>query len=243
MRAKTDRSTTKMLRIIILVIAIAILLGGCAKPPREELQAARMAVARAYTASAEELAASEYQAAGEALREGERLVRQGNYQLAREVLPYAEALAHQAILRAKDEQINREQQQIQAQQQSGTGARQERKTPTTQSAPKAVNTPSPTPRLTPPVPSSPSASPPLRHFNVSVEESLWSIAARIEIYADPLLWPLIYKANRDQIKDPRRVYPGQTLSIPRDISDAELEDARQKARHSEIFPVEQSPPE
>jgi LysM repeat protein len=31
---------------------------------------------------------------------------------------------------------------------------------------------------------------------------------------DPTLWPAIYLANRDQIKDPTRVYPGQVLTIP-----------------------------
>jgi LysM repeat protein len=31
---------------------------------------------------------------------------------------------------------------------------------------------------------------------------------------DSTLWPAIYLANRDQIKDPARVYPGQVLTIP-----------------------------
>ena len=45
-------------------------------------------------------------------------------------------------------------------------------------------------------------------------ESLWSIAAQADIYADPYLWPVIYKFNRDQIKDPARIYPKQVLQIP-----------------------------
>ena len=32
---------------------------------------------------------------------------------------------------------------------------------------------------------------------------------------DSTLWPAIYLANRDQIKDPARVYPGQVLTIPK----------------------------
>lgn len=28
------------------------------------------------------------------------------------------------------------------------------------------------------------------------------------------LWPVLYRANRDQIKDPARLYPGQKLTIP-----------------------------
>ena len=68
-------------------------------------------------------------------------------------------------------------------------------------------------------------------------ETLWTIASQPWVYNDPHLWPLLYKANRDQISDPRRVYSGQVLSIPRDLSPAELEEADQKARSSDIFPV------
>jgi hypothetical protein len=52
-----------------------------------------------------------------------------------------------------------------------------------------------------------------------------------------MLWPLLYQANRDQIKDPRQIFPGQTLSVRRDMTEKELEEARQKARESDIFPV------
>jgi nucleoid-associated protein YgaU len=69
-------------------------------------------------------------------------------------------------------------------------------------------------------------------------ETLWTIAARREIYADALLWPAIYKSNRDQIKDPRQIYPGQKLSIPRNLTEIEKLEAREKARRSKIFPVE-----
>jgi len=31
---------------------------------------------------------------------------------------------------------------------------------------------------------------------------------------DPSLWPALYRANRDQIRDPARLYPGQRLEIP-----------------------------
>lgn len=45
-------------------------------------------------------------------------------------------------------------------------------------------------------------------------ETLSSIAALGTVYADPYLWPVIYRFNRDQIQDPRRIYPGQRLQIP-----------------------------
>jgi len=43
-------------------------------------------------------------------------------------------------------------------------------------------------------------------------DSLSRIAAR-EL-GNAGAWPLIYRANRDRIKDPERVYPGQELTVP-----------------------------
>jgi nucleoid-associated protein YgaU len=43
-------------------------------------------------------------------------------------------------------------------------------------------------------------------------ETLWRIAQLT--VGDPTLWPALYLANRDQIKDPALVYPGQRLAIP-----------------------------
>jgi nucleoid-associated protein YgaU len=66
-------------------------------------------------------------------------------------------------------------------------------------------------------------------YVVKRNETLPSIAARHEIYNDSFMWPLIYKANRDQIKDPKVVYAGQDLKIPRDISNDEIIAARREA--------------
>ncbi|PLY04726.1 MAG: hypothetical protein C0624_05370 [Desulfuromonas sp.] len=68
-------------------------------------------------------------------------------------------------------------------------------------------------------------------------ESLWTIAAQRLVYGDALQWPLIYKANRDQIKDPRQIYPKQELTIPREVTSEEIEAAREMARSSEVFPI------
>jgi nucleoid-associated protein YgaU len=38
---------------------------------------------------------------------------------------------------------------------------------------------------------------------------------------DAKLWPHLYRANRDQIRDPAVVYPGQRLTIPRVEAPAE----------------------
>jgi hypothetical protein len=60
-------------------------------------------------------------------------------------------------------------------------------------------------------------------------ESLWSIAALEQVYADPYLWPVIYKFNRDQIKDPGRIYPNQRLQIPTEVDDETRRLARLEA--------------
>lgn len=58
-------------------------------------------------------------------------------------------------------------------------------------------------------------------------ESLWTIAQLT--VGDPTLWPALYLANRDQIKDPTRVYPGQRLAIP-DVSHVDRNAVRRQAR-------------
>ncbi len=93
-----------------------------------------------------------------------------------------------------------------------------------------------------PTTSSPaSPPPPVVNYTVGQGETLWSIAARQNIYADALLWPLLYQANRDQIRDPRQIFPGQTLSIPRTVSEAQKEETREAARRSNIFPLNLPP--
>jgi len=59
-------------------------------------------------------------------------------------------------------------------------------------------------------------------YTVDKGDSLWSIAGNSSVYGDPYQWPLIYKANRDQIKDADLIYPGQALNIDRGASSADI---------------------
>lgn len=52
----------------------------------------------------------------------------------------------------------------------------------------------------------------LELYEVQPGDTLWSIAE--VALGDARLWPALYRANRDRIKDPRRVYPGQRLTVP-----------------------------
>lgn len=63
-------------------------------------------------------------------------------------------------------------------------------------------------------------------YTVRRGETLPQISARSEIYNDSSLWPLIYRSNRDQIRDPKRLWPGQVLNIPRNFSRDDAVEAR-----------------
>ncbi|MBT0664424.1 LysM peptidoglycan-binding domain-containing protein [Geobacter pelophilus] len=65
-------------------------------------------------------------------------------------------------------------------------------------------------------------------------ESLPQIAALPEIFNDTQLWPLIYRANRDQIRDPRYLWPGQTLRIPRNATREDIQEARRYASEKRL---------
>jgi nucleoid-associated protein YgaU len=51
-----------------------------------------------------------------------------------------------------------------------------------------------------------------RTYVVVKGDSLSKIAK--QEYGDATKWPRIYEANKDLIKDPDLIYPGQTLKIP-----------------------------
>lgn len=59
-------------------------------------------------------------------------------------------------------------------------------------------------------------------------DCLWNIAKKPTIYDNAWLWPKIWQGNRDQIKDPDVIEPGQKLKIPQGnvLSDEEKSAAR-----------------
>ncbi len=65
-------------------------------------------------------------------------------------------------------------------------------------------------------------------------DTLWGISGSEDAYSDNMQWPLLFKYNRDVIKDPDLIYPGQDLKIQRNVSDEEVEKA--------IRAAEQTPP-
>lgn len=45
-------------------------------------------------------------------------------------------------------------------------------------------------------------------------DCLWNIAKKPDIYGDAFKWPKIWQTNRDQIRNPDIIFPGQVLRIP-----------------------------
>ncbi len=62
-------------------------------------------------------------------------------------------------------------------------------------------------------------------------ECLWVISEYEKVYDNPFQWPLIYKANRSQIRDPDLIFPGQDFKIPRDPSKGEITQAIYTAKN------------
>jgi len=51
-------------------------------------------------------------------------------------------------------------------------------------------------------------------YNVVRGDHLWGISKKKEHYGNGFAWPIIYNANRDQIKNPDLIYPDQTFTVP-----------------------------
>ncbi|UCH52603.1 MAG: LysM peptidoglycan-binding domain-containing protein [Pseudomonadota bacterium] len=67
-------------------------------------------------------------------------------------------------------------------------------------------------------------------YSVVRGDHLWGISSKPMIYGNPYQWPLIYKANRDKIKDADLIHPGQVFTINRSASGAEIDAAVKHAK-------------
>jgi hypothetical protein len=85
-----------------------------------------------------------------------------------------------------------------------------------------------------PMPAQPAATPAAARsngsYNVVRGDNLWNISAKPAIYGNPYEWPLIYGVNRDKIHDADLIYPGQTFTIDRSATTAEVDGAIEHAK-------------
>ena len=62
-------------------------------------------------------------------------------------------------------------------------------------------------------------------YTVVSGDHLWGISEMGDIYGTPYHWPLLYKANANQIDDADTIFPGQNLDVPRNSSQSEIDAA------------------
>ncbi|MFO7813590.1 MAG: DUF4398 domain-containing protein [Pelovirga sp.] len=240
-------------RFLLIISIAAMVLAGCAKPPLAELETARYLVRHAAEVGAANWSPGEYQLARSALDRAEEQMDKQQYRAAARTISlaqrYAEearseseqALARQAELerqRAEKARLQEEQRLRElAEQEEALRQReleQRRQEETRQAAARAARAASAV-KPPPPPPSLPVEPVRVERYEVRAGQNLADIADLPEVYGDRLLWPLIYRANRDQIKTPQEIAPGQMLDIPRDKNAEELEAARKEARKLNLF--------
>jgi LysM repeat protein len=74
-------------------------------------------------------------------------------------------------------------------------------------------------------------------YAVQRGDTLWGISGREQIYHNPFMWPLIYKANSQQIRDPDLIFPRQIFVIPRNYAPEEATAAIQQAKQRGTWSV------
>lgn len=65
------------------------------------------------------------------------------------------------------------------------------------------------------------AQPSFDTYTVVRGDHLWGISKNDDVYGDPFQWIRIYTKNRDLIKDPDLIFPGQDFKIFKDVLDNE----------------------
>ncbi|MCW8860528.1 MAG: hypothetical protein OQK50_03310 [Deltaproteobacteria bacterium] len=234
---------------LLLVLVCILFVAGCAKPPVVELEDVRSVVAHAYASGAARHAPGEYQLASSALLAAEQQVKDGEHRKALRTLALARRYSSEAltITLVRKQQMAAEQQrlaeekrieeaqierQLELQRLEELRKQKELQKKLAQPLLKKKAKPAPIAKKAPVEPPKPQL---VDQIEVLPGENLAMIAARAEVYNDALLWPLIYKANRDQIKDPIEIFTGQVFVIPRDKNREEAEAARLEARELNLF--------
>ena len=80
-------------------------------------------------------------------------------------------------------------------------------------------------------------------YTVVRGDSLWAISGSSSIYGDSFQWPLLFKANRDQIADPDLIYPDQSFLIRRDFTPDETSRAKNAANSTPKYVPHMKPRE
>ena len=80
-----------------------------------------------------------------------------------------------------------------------------------------------------------------KSYVVKPGDSLWKISSRKGTLGDPFRWPLLFKANRDQITDPDFIDAKQDLTYKKNYTKEEIADAVKKAEITPPFEPRKQP--
>jgi len=187
--------------IIMLVLG---LVAGCASTPDEgavDQATAEQAIADAKSANAQaKKMNAEWRDTGKMIASAEAALEAGDYAKATDIANKATRQAENAMQQARDEQARLND--------SGalTGAA-DMDEPVAKAAMGGEDS-----------------------YEVVGGDNLWDISGKDSIYANPYQWPLIYKANRNKIKDADLIYPGQVFDIDRSASGSDIDAAVDHAK-------------
>lgn len=67
-------------------------------------------------------------------------------------------------------------------------------------------------------------------YSVVRGDNLWDISGKDNVYGNSYQWPLIYKTNRNKIKDADLIYPGQVFDIDQNASSSDIDAAVNHAK-------------
>ncbi len=71
-----------------------------------------------------------------------------------------------------------------------------------------------------------------KEYVVKPGDNLWKISGDPQVLGDSFRWPLLFKANRDQIVDPDIIQPDQDLKYGSDYTQEQIDAAVEKAKET-----------
>jgi len=74
-------------------------------------------------------------------------------------------------------------------------------------------------------------------YSVVGGDNLWDISGKDNVYGNSYQWPLIYKTNRNKIKDADLIYPGQVFDIDQNASASDIDAAINHAKTRGMWSV------
>ena len=191
--------------VIFLFVSVVLIFSMCAKEPVDELQLAEKAMLTAGNSDAPQWAPDAYKVAKEKLNKGKTLIAEKNYKEAGPALNEAAKLADVArreAIRAKkitEEQANEEVRKLEQERVERELAKKRELEQKKLEAEKQKRIEEEKKKNA-------------QRYVVKNGDCLWKIAKKL--YGEPLMWTIIYEANKKTLKSPHLIKPGQTLIIP-----------------------------